>query len=403
MITIKDAIQGHIDVEGIAEELIDTPVVQRLRGIQQLGNTSLVYPSANHTRFEHSLGVYYLADQALEKLDIGAHEGECIRAAAILHDIGHGPFSHNTEPILESYLGKTHEEVEDLLEEGPVNDILSDFDIDPGYIADLVSGKGKYGQLISGELDVDRMDYLARDAHHAGVPYGNIDHDHLIHTLTFAQKKLSIKEGNKEVAENLLTARALMNPTVYNHPTARICEAMLLRATEMLLETNQLSAQKLRRMDDHDLTVKLRKEPATQSLINRLDNRDLFKQAVWVGIHSVPEQVLDASREEERSYEDLIAENAGLDSTNVIVDIPDRPSIPESETHVIENGHPRPLRDASSIIRALESTNRNQWRLGIYCPEEHVQDVRESTSTVLDVQTTNGFVNNRTGDHRPQK
>ncbi|MFW5977902.1 MAG: HD domain-containing protein, partial [Halohasta sp.] len=97
MATIKDSVHDHIEIEGVAEALLDTPTVQRLRHIKQLGTVQLVYPSANHTRFEHSLGVYHLANRALGQLGIEGRQAERIRAAALLHDVGHGPFSHNIE------------------------------------------------------------------------------------------------------------------------------------------------------------------------------------------------------------------------------------------------------------------------------------------------------------------
>ena len=236
MFTIKDAIHDHIDVSGVAVDLLDTPIVQRLRRIKQLGTASLVYPSANHSRFEHSLGVYYLADEVAEHLDLDENHAECLRAAAILHDTGHGPFSHVTEPVFERHLSKNHDDIYNLLSKSRARDVLESHGIDFEYISELVAGNEKYGQLIAGDLDVDRMDYLARDAHHTGVPYGAIDHEQLKRSLTFIDSQLVIKEGNIQVAESVLTARALMDPTVYHHHTTRIAELMLLRATERLIE-----------------------------------------------------------------------------------------------------------------------------------------------------------------------
>ena len=156
MATIKDSVHDHITVEGVAEDLLDTPAVQRLRRIKQLGTAELVYPSANHTRFEHSLGVYHLARHALDHLGIEGRQAERVRAAAILHDIGHSPFSHNIEELVARRTGKMHDEVGDLLETGEVARVLALHDIDPGRVAGLVAGKGELGQLVSGELDVDR-------------------------------------------------------------------------------------------------------------------------------------------------------------------------------------------------------------------------------------------------------
>ena len=196
MSTIKDSVHDHIAVEGVAEALLDTPALQRLRRITQLGTASFVYPSANHTRFEHSLGVYHLANEALGHLGIEGPQAERVRAAALLHDIGHTPFSHNTEDVLEREAGKSHDDVHDLIRGSPVERVLVDHDIDPDRVADLIAGDGELGQLVSGELDVDRMDYLVRDAHHTGVPYGTIDHGRLVRELRLVGGELVLAEGN---------------------------------------------------------------------------------------------------------------------------------------------------------------------------------------------------------------
>ncbi|MEF8831015.1 MAG: HD domain-containing protein, partial [Halobacteriales archaeon] len=168
MKTIKDPVHDHIQVAGVAEDLLDTPDVQRLRSISQLGTASLVYPSANHTRFEHSLGVYHLAGRALDHLGIEGTQAERVRAAALLHDVGHVPFSHNLEDLIHRRTGKYHDDVDDLLDRGAVGDVLRGHGLAPREVAKLVAGEGELGQLVSGELDVDRMDYLVRDAHHTG-------------------------------------------------------------------------------------------------------------------------------------------------------------------------------------------------------------------------------------------
>src|SRR6056297_597233 len=120
MATIKDSVHDHIEIEGVAEALLDTPTVQRLRHIKQLGTVTLVYPSANHTRFEHSLGVYHLANRALSHLGIEGQQAERVRAAALLHDVGHCPYSHNVEELIYQHTGKYHDEVHDLLDQGEV-------------------------------------------------------------------------------------------------------------------------------------------------------------------------------------------------------------------------------------------------------------------------------------------
>ncbi|WP_207588727.1 HD domain-containing protein [Halomontanus rarus] len=380
---IKDSVHDHITIDGVARDLLDTPTVQRLRSIAQLGTVSLVYPSANHTRFEHSLGVYHLACEALEHLGVEGTQADRVQAAALLHDVGHGPFSHNLEDVTYRRTGRYHDDVDDLLASGQVAAVLEEHGLEPERVAGLVAGEGRFGQLVSGELDVDRMDYLVRDAHHTGVPYGTIDHGRLVRELTFVDGKLVLREGNVQTAESLLVARALMNPTVYNHSAARIAKAMLRCATEHLLEgesdgaedrsgdrtETDIDAKTLQRMDDHDLIVALRQTDATREFSRRLDHRDLYKRAVWAEIDDVPGGIIEADHGSIREFELEIADDAGVPEDSVILDVPGRPSMTESTSRVVVNGDIRRLGHQSPLVDALRAAQYSQWRLGVYSPE----------------------------------
>ncbi len=383
MVTIKDSVHDHIAVEGVAADLLDTPAVQRLRRLRQLGTVGLVYPSANHTRFEHSLGVYHLADRALSALGIGGKRAEELRAAAVLHDIGHTPFSHNIEALVARRTGRMHDEVGDLLDEGEVARVLAAHDIDPGAVAALIAGDGEFGQLVSGELDVDRMDYLVRDAHHTGVPYGTIDAGRLVRELRFVDGDLVLAEGNVQTAESLLVARALMNPVVYNHHVARISKAMLRRASEQLLEAGETTASTLRRMDDAGLLVALRNCPETAAFAERLDTRSLYKRAIWAELRDVPDGIIDSEHDAIREYERAVAARAGVDPVSVILDVPGRPRMSESTSRVVVNGDVRALESQSTLVSALRRTQHEQWRLGVYAPEDAAETVGTATEDVL--------------------
>ena len=397
MVTIKDSVHDHIAVEGVAADLLDTPAVQRLRRLKQLGTVGLVYPSANHTRFEHSLGVYHLADTALSELSIGGPRAERIRAAAILHDVGHTPFSHNIESLVARRTGRMHDEVDDLLGGGEIARVLALHDIDPEAVAELIAGGGEFGQLVSGELDVDRMDYLVRDAHHTGVPYGTIDAGRLIRELRFVDGRLVLAEGNVQTAESLLVARSLMNPVVYNHHVARISKAMLRRASERLLEAGETTAGELRRMDDAGLLVSLRDCPATAGLVGRLDARELYKRAIWAELQDVPESIVEADHETLREHERAIATHAGVDPDAVILDVPDRPRMSESTSRVVVNGEIRALESQSTLVTALRRAQHEQWRMGVYAPPEATDAVGEATEDVLGLDLDSLVVDVRKG------
>ena len=383
MTTIKDSVHNYIEVTGVARALLDTPPVQRLRRVSQLGTVVLVYPSANHTRFEHSLGVHHLADRALDHLAVEGRQAERVRAAALLHDVGHAPYSHNVEELLHRHTGKYHDDVAALIGSGEVARVLAEHGLNPDRIAGLVAGEGELGQLVSGELDVDRMDYLVRDAHHTGVPYGTIDHNRLVRELRFVDGQLVLDEGNVQTAESLLLARALMNPTVYGHHVARIAKAMLRRGAERLLDAGDVSAAQLRRMDDYELRVALRECEPTAPYARRLDERDLLKRAVWAEMNAVPGDLLEADHDRIRNLERDVADEAGVDPETVILDVPAPPEMTESTSRVMVNGEVRRLAEQSTLVNALRAAQRDQWRLGVYAPAESSDRVGDAAIRTL--------------------
>ncbi|WP_135821709.1 HD domain-containing protein [Halostella litorea] len=383
MNAIKDSVHGHVDVDGVARDLLDTEAFQRLRNIKQLSTVRLVYPSANHTRFEHSLGVYHLAGRALDRLGVDGARAEAVRAAALLHDVGHGPYGHQTEAVIERRLGRHHDDVHDLLGSGELAAVLESHGLDTDAVADLVAGEGELGQLVSGELDVDRMDYLVRDAHHTGVPYGTIDHGRLLRSLALVDGDLALAEGNVPTAESVLVARALMNATVYRHHVSRIAGAMLERVCERLLDGTDLAAERFARMTDDELLAALRRHDGTADAAARLATRDLYKRAAWAEIDAVPDDVVGVDHGRVRELEREIAAAADAPERAVLLDSPGEPSMPESSTRVVVNGDVRRLHEQSALVQGLRSAQRTQWRLGVYAPEERAAEVGEAAVRVL--------------------
>ncbi|WP_458207209.1 HD domain-containing protein [Haladaptatus sp. NG-SE-30] len=385
MQAIKDSVHDYVELPPVAEALLDTAPIQRLRHIKQLSTVRLVYPSANHTRFEHSIGVAHLAGRALSRLGIEGQRAKAVQAAALLHDVGHGPYGHQTEGIIERRLGRHHDEVEDLLATGELADVLERHDLNPDTVAALVAGEGELGQIVAGELDVDRMDYLVRDAHHTGVPYGTVDYGRLLGALRFADEKLVLAEGNVQTAESLLVARALMNATVYRHHVSRIAGAMLERTSERLLDSTDCTPEEFRRFTDAELLAALRACEETSEMADRIAGRNLFKRAVWTEWDAVPEEVVTADHEAVREFERDIATEAGVSSGAVLLDNPGEPSMPESSTRVVVNGEVRRLADQSPLVQGLQASQRAQWRLGVYAPDEHIDAVENAANAVLNL------------------
>jgi uncharacterized protein len=384
MQAIKDAVHDYVDLCPLAADLLDTAPLQRLRHVRQLSTVALVYPSANHTRFEHSLGVYHLAREAAERLDLEDEDALRVRAAALLHDAGHGPFGHQTEPAIERHLGRHHDEVEGVLEGTDAADVLSEHGLSVSEVAETVSGEAEYGRLVSGDLDVDRMDYLVRDAHHTGVPYGTVDHGRLLRAFEYREGRLVLSEGNVATAESVLVARTLMNATVYRHHVSRIAGAMLDRAAERLLQTG-FDPELFARLTDHELLVAFEERAETAEIARQLGERDLYKRAGWWNWEEVPGTLVDNSYLDVRTLERKVAGLAGVEERDVIIDNPGRPSIPESGAHVVVNDEAERLADVSTLVSGLDACAREQWRLGVYAPDEHVEAVSAAAIEVLDV------------------
>jgi HD superfamily phosphohydrolase len=382
MQAIKDSIHDYIELDDLSRELLDTTPVQRLRHICQLSTVSLVYPSANHTRFEHSLGVYHLASVAADQLGLSSDDAQRVRAAALLYDIGHGPYGHQTEGVIQRRLNRHHDEVRDLLT-GEVADVLERYGHAPKDIAALIAGEGRYGQLISGDLDVDRLDYLVRDAHHTGVPYGTVDHGRVLRALSFHGGELVLEEGNVRTAESVLIARTLMNATVYRHHVSRIAGAMLDRAAEELLDTSAHSPEAFARFTDHELLDALADCEATVEFARRLRERNLYKRALWLDWESVPEALIGLDYDATRELEAEIAARAGCARGNVILDVPGAPTMPESEIRVVVGGRIERLSVASSLVSGLDACARDGWRMGVYTADEQVESIEMAARRVI--------------------
>jgi hypothetical protein len=384
MKVIRDSVHGDIFLTQLEMDVIDTPQFQRLRRLKQLGTTYMVYPSANHTRFEHSLGAFHLAGRIAERLGLSVEDKINLRLAALLHDIGHGPLSHTSEELLERYLGKSHEKAtEGIIMGSRVSEVLEDGGVSPGDVVEVLSGRNHLKKLISSDFDVDRMDYLVRDAHHTGVAYGIIDLDRLVNTLEILDGDIVITERGLRAVEALLVARFLMIPTVYLHHTSRIVDSMFLHATERAIEEGIFDYHSLVEMDDYDIQNILRTSPGYVGEIGRrFDRRRLFKKAVmltWNGMDGDLRNSLMDLRQDIKRWKKLeseLAADCGTEDGYVLVDIPAEPDRRGMVTRVVKNGEVRAIEEESLLIRILREAQKGHWSVGVYCPEEVLERVQ---------------------------
>ena len=388
MTRIRDPIHNYIHLDGMGRELIDAPRVQRLRRIHQLGTGNLVYPGANHTRFEHSLGAYHLAGRAAEAMGLDETDRKSVQAAALLHDAGHGPFSHTSDTLYRDFLQRTHEDVSiELLQKDAIAGILTRHGVDPARVAGLIRGEGTLGGLVSGDLDVDRMDYLVRDSHYTGVHIG-VDLQRLVTDLVLTPRGLAVREGSLPAAEMLLVTRVQMYATVYFHRTLRVAERMIERAFRLALEAGEMKPEDLPRMDDVAATMLLRhsKTDAWRWIL-AVDQRKLHKVALEEPMGDHREDALAELARSTKRQEDLereIAQAARLQPRDVILDVPEPPTLPEVHTHVLtEAGGLVELPDVSTLTRNLSAAQRDHWRLRVMVPPSRREDVGPIAGRIL--------------------
>ena len=246
---INDPVFGFIKIKrGLLYDIVQHPFFQRLNRINQLGLASVVYPGARHTRFQHSLGAFYLMSEAVKSLSekgiyIFDSEAEAVQAAILMHDIGHGPFSH----VLENTLihGISHEEISLLMMEQINRDLKGELNLAISIFKDEYPNK-IYHQLISSQLDMDRLDYLRRDSFYTGVTEGNIGSARIIKMLNVKDDRLVVDSKGIYSIENYLTSRRLMYWQVYLHKTAvgyeKILVNTLMRARDLMQQGVDLFA-----------------------------------------------------------------------------------------------------------------------------------------------------------------
>lgn len=243
---VNDPIYGFITIPNeLIFALVEHPYFQRLRRISQMGLSYLVYPGAHHTRFHHALGAMHLASRALDVLEfkgvsISDQERESLLAAVLLHDIGHGPFSHAIEHSIVQ--GVSHEQLSLLIMKELNQELSGQLDMAISMFTQSYS-RPFFHQLISGQLDVDRLDYLKRDSFYTGVSEGAINSERLISMLNIHDEKLVLEEKAIYSVEKFIVARRLMYWQVYLHKTGIVAEQLLIRVLRRARYLVQLGAQ----------------------------------------------------------------------------------------------------------------------------------------------------------------
>ena len=366
---IRDSVYGDITLNEFEVKIMDMPQFQRLRRIKQLGLINLIYPGATHTRFEHCVGTMNLGSKLAETLNLKKDEIELIRTSALLHDIGHGPFSHVSEGVL----SMPHEELTKyVVTKTSMKDLL-DEKFDVNEIVKIVNGKGELGPIVSSELDVDRMDYLLRDSYNTGVSYGIIDYERLISNLRL-KNGLVLDIKGVQAAEGALVSRYFMYPSVYQHHTTRIVNSMFRRALKKTIDMKVINEKDIYLYDDTDIMAIFRhsEDEYVKDIMYRLDNRHIPKRVKTIRLNTFknPEKMYKLNSETLRKAEREIAEDYNLDENYIFINIAEYPRFDEMKTQVSVEGKLYPLTEISNIISALSKARFNIPDISVYVPEK---------------------------------
>jgi len=407
---IKDPVHGYVYVTEEEKAVIDSYPVQRLHRLRQLAGAEYVYPGANHTRFEHSVGVMYLAGRVAENPYISQLVSEdeiaTIRIAGLLHDVGHGPFSHVFEHLLEKELDKTHEDITTwIIRNSELKDVLKKNGCKPDDVSKLAVGKlhrpGKafLDQIISSAVDVDKQDFVVRDTHHTGAEYGFIDIFRLIHTLDVMDGNLAVDVGALSALESLIIARIESFKSIYFHRVGRAAQIMLALAMEKanaeLGLTSFKTPEEYLAMDDYTVWTMLRNCKKSSGIIRNLERRKLLKCAYERTFYEKDPMVSSIfSREANRKQLQAdIADAAKLDGDAVIIDVPTVPSVPYHHSVLTETmeipvfyrtqeGRRVPQR-LSEISKIFETLKGFMNILRVYTDEPNRERVSRAASKIL--------------------
>ncbi len=397
--SIFDPVHGTIAVEGAPLELIGHSAFQRLWGIRQTGFAHLVFPGANHTRLEHSLGVFWVTCQMADQLGLPPEESLAVSVGGLLHDLGHGPFSHTLEPSCHEVLGFGHERIsrawitgeslEGITEPPPADaatipETLERAGISPRLVANLVDpvpGPDSHPALrvmLHGAIDADRIDYLQRDAHYTGVAHGTIDAARLLDTVRERNGRLLFAEKGRNAVEGFLVGRALMYSSVYFHKTVRSAEVMAQSALERLAGYPDLPRSVFAMTDGEFFAYLTAASPRSAEMVRCFRSRRLFKRALaWKEIPfglGAPIRRLLARPAERRALEDTLADRLGFPPGSILLDLAGLSSraVARDWAEVGLLGDRRvtyPFR-APSVWRDLALRPPTAWKVAVYVPPE---------------------------------
>ncbi len=395
---ITHPVHGSIGFNDLLTALINTPEVNRLKRINQLGLVSLVFPGASNSRFLHAIGVCFIAGKIADHLSLPQKEKDTVQAAALLHDLGHGPFSHTLDSLRPR--SKDHEEIAkdiilgkykiDIPGSGKISPILKKYNIDCREVAGLITGDHKekpyLQQIINGPIDADKLDYLLTDSHFTGAKIGIIDIDRVISVMILENDQLKFLEKGKPTIKAIRSARSNMIAEVYIHHTARIAEKMMLKAIQLSgikefydFDDSMLISLLLTSENEkaRDLISRILYNYNPLNPKNNFNERNLYKSAFQL-------QTTDFSRKKQallkklkkigpKKIEKALCKKLSLEQGDVLIDFPETfPLYSDSDfkKHGID-------------FKSEKAKKTNYSCFSVYCAKENLEQVRKLTDEFL--------------------
>lgn len=426
-IQLRDPVHGFVALDPEEVKLLDTPVIQRLRGIRQLAMANLVYPGALHTRFDHSLGVAHVAGLLARELGLDDHERRLVRLAGLLHDVGHGPFSHVSEQALETYADRS--KLKGAKKTEKIHELISARIIKNGRDIVRILGKEKcrqivdllgqgHGQpamksIVSGPLDADKQDYLLRDSLFCGVKYGVFDIYQMHRSLTIEglrnEKQLMIKRDGIHAVEQYVLAKYYLTTNVYRHKVRLITDAMIVRAIMLGIEKDEIPGlKKLYAYNGTDGFVRdyctwddarflqefcvAAKPSRCKAMLARLLHRRLLKRIWYARATELPAEIRDRLKSlsepgsrplrerVEREIAKVLSKLTGksIDPDEVIVNIFSIRSVRETSRNdeagiLVTDQEPKPFDQVSTLFASINEQYTDEY-VEVYAPMEWSTD-----------------------------
>lgn len=400
---IVDPIHDFIRVYDHEIKIIDNPIFQRLRRIRQLSGAHLTYPAAQHTRFEHSLGVMHIASQAGKALNekgiLKSDDIDLLRLAGLLHDIGHGPFSHLFEEVIQQKKFSHEDFGKEIILKSEIGDILSRNGYDKKLVTKIAFGDSKLqymNEIISGALSADMMDYLLRDGYFTGAEHAQIDHKRITQSLDVHKKKLALERSALYSFESMMHSRYQMFKAVYFHKTVRSAEVMLLEALRLSDDEFGFTSFNIKEFvkltDEYVLSTlissKSSKLKRARQFAEDYQNRKLLK--------CVFERILTSRTNLGKSRTDelrtSISKKSKVDESEIFVDSSVTPSIPlapskNESKHIIlisnENGKSTAQEMPISKIPVVSAISGFMNILRIYTHQKNRKKVEIAAKSIL--------------------